>query len=213
MKILKMLLFSSCLLTSAVVLTYSFWPFGDLKVSNEIKKMQGSVDKNMSDIKLGVQDNQTGINNVSGKVDTLSHNVVTLSSKVDATATASVPITASAGYTQGNSQTSFGSNGKQITKTVTTNDSSVVKAMLSSSATFNLALLAFIRMISMQRAKVENRLMDMMRERDDDYNRLVDRNNDNYDKLIASKEFYKAQYMSSLKTGVAKDSADSLNKA
>jgi hypothetical protein len=212
MKLFKTMLFSLCLLLSTAALTYSFWPFGSLKVSNEIKNLKDSQEKNFSDIKAGVQDNKLGINDVKNTMSNVTTELgVIKNNKIDASLQA--PITASAGYTQGNSQTSAGRDNKQITKTVTTNDSSVVKAMLSSSATFNLALLAFIRMISVQRSKVENRLMDMMKERDDDYNRLVERNNANYDKLLAAKDYYKSQYMSFLKPASTNGSTDTSDKA
>ena len=195
MKSFKVLLLSAGLLFGGLTLCYSIWPldwlFGSTKV--DVKNLKNSVDKNFSDIAAGINDNKTGINDVSGKVKTMSDNVLNLSSKI--TATAQVPVTASVGYQHDNSQLSAGRDTKQINRESTVNDTGLMATGLGVFGTMTGNLLVYVFMLSKQRAKVEERLLEMMKEKDEDYQRLAERNNANFERLLSDREEYRTKYL------------------
>ena len=190
MRLFKVFCFSVCVGVGCLTLSYAIFPldwlFGSTKV--DVKNLKNSVDKNFSDIAAGINDNKTGINDVSGKVKTMSDNVLNLSSKI--TATAQVPVDATVGYSHDNSQATAGRDMHQ--KTVDINDTGLMKAMLGSSATMTFSLLIYVRLLSKQRSKVEERLMELMREKDEDYRRLVDQNNATLNRILQENAEYKA---------------------
>ncbi len=115
----------------------AFWPFGDLKLSNEMKNMKNSTEKNYSDIKAGVNDVKAGVNDVNNKQTAIGNelgvmkgNIFSLSQKLDLAITSKMFAQAGAGNTSQATDIKSGRDTNQRTSTRVYNDPTILKGVV-----------------------------------------------------------------------------------
>lgn len=158
MKVLKLIILCGAICCGSVISASAFWPFGSLTAS--YKNMKDSVDKNLSDIKLGLNDNTATIGKVNTNLGLLSNNQLSMTNKLDTMLNAKVNV----GYQHDNTDTSVGGNQTNYNDTglMTT----VVKTMNNGYVHVIILLILYIGrsgyVQAKQRTQLENRLADFM---------------------------------------------------
>lgn len=203
---------------------FTFWPFPDVTVKTDIKKLQDSTDKNFSDIQAGVNSNKTGINDVKDtqvqtttELGVLKNNVLSMNNRLDLVLNTVLKLSATAQGQAGanNSAITAGGSVKQKTSTSIYNDPSVLLKVVTSLFAFMTFFVGkffadskakdqIIRDKDKQLANINDQLMKRLDQKDEDYEALVKLNNDNLQAVIKSKEEYKTKYFELVSSVVQK---------
>ena len=197
----KNLLLVTALLMVAVVPGFTFWPFGDLKLSNEVKNLKDSTEKNFSDVKAGVQDNKIGLNDLASgafrmntDLSAIKDSVFTMNNKLEASLAANASIGQTLNTLSAGRDANSNSGNTNDTKLLKT----IITGILSTFSTIFLALIGYIKLLSNQKAKSDEQVQKMSAERDAHYNELVDFQSKMLHDLMQSKEEYKSKYFAAL---------------
>jgi hypothetical protein len=172
----------------------------------EVQNLKNSTEKSFSDIKAGVNDTKVGLNDLAAgavkmtnDMSLIKDGIFTMNNKLQA----SVKANASIGQTL-NTLTA-GHDANSNSNSGNTNDSKLLKAIiggiLSTFSTIFLALIGYIKLLSNQKAKVDDELLKMSAARDEHYNELVAFQSKMLNDLMQSKEAYKKLFLDAVQKG------------